>query len=151
MSGLKGGEILYNVKRLLFVVILFIVTLLNTGEAFAESYPRAIALNNYVYLVSGVEIDINNIGKEIGKIERQRDPMPKKNGESNDTPVGSLIFEIKDINTEDMVAVKIDNKFYFASQKSSIQSISGKTLLPVSIFSLTVLIVVVFWIRSRKH
>lgn len=131
--------------------MVFIVTSFNTGEAFAESYPRAIALNNSVYLVSNVKIDINNIGKEIGKIERQRAPMPKKNGESNDIPVGSLIFEIKDINTQDAVAIKMDNKFYFASQKSSIQSTSGKTLLPVSIISLTVLIVIIFRIRSRKH
>ncbi|WP_160036843.1 hypothetical protein [Paenibacillus sp. An7] len=94
------------------------MTLLNTGKAFAESYPRAIALNNSVYLVSDVKIDINNIGKEMGKIQRQRAPMPKKNGESNDIPVGSLIFEIKDINSLDAVAVKLDNKFYFASQKN---------------------------------
>lgn len=129
------------------------MTLFNTGEAFAESYPRAIALNNSVYLVSDVEMDINNIGKEIGKIEHQRVPMPKKNGESNVILIGTLIFEIKDINIQDAVAVKLNNKFYFASQKFSLQGaiISGKTLLTLSILSFTVLIVVAIRIRSRKH
>ncbi|WP_454190942.1 hypothetical protein [Paenibacillus sp. Marseille-Q7038] len=144
---------MYHVKRLLYVVIVLTLTLLNTGEAFAESYPRAIALNNSLYLVSDVEIDINNIGKEIRKIEHQRVPMPKNNGEANDTPVGSLIFEIKDTNTRDAVAVRLNDKFYIASQKSSIQGaiINGKTLLTLSIISFTVLIVVVIRMRSRKH
>lgn len=122
------------------------------GEASAESYPRAIASNNSVYLVSDTEVDINNIGKEIGKIEHQRSPMPKKNSESNVTPIGSLIFEIKDINTQDAVAVKVNNKFYFASHISSLQStmISRITLLILSIIIVLVLIIVITWRRSRK-
>lgn len=126
---------------------------INTGEVFAESYPRAIALNNSVYLVTDVELNINDIGKEIGKIEHQRVPMPKKNGESNDTPVGSLIFEIVDTNTQEAIAVKINSKFYFASQISPIQgeTIRNITVITLSIISFLVLItIIMIWIRSRK-
>lgn len=153
MLLLKGGEILilYHVKRVLFVVIVFTLTLFTMGKAFADSFPRAIASNNSVYLVSDTEVDINNIGEEIGKIDHQRSPMPKKNGESNVIPIGSLIFEIKAINTQDAVAVKVNTKFYFASHISSLQSTSSrKTLLLLSVITVLVLIIVITWRRNIK-
>ena len=51
--------------------------------------------------------------------------MPKKNGESNDirTPVGSLLFEINGADTQELIAVKVEDKFFKASKFGSIQFI----------------------------
>lgn len=139
-----------NRFKLLLIGIVLTIFLINTGEVFAESYPRAIAWNNIIYLKSDEEININNIGKEIGKIERQRSPMPRKNGESNDTPVGSLIFEIKNVNTQDAVAVKIDNQFFYASEIGTIHDPTSTKIIGLTLASFVVLVLIIFGIGIWK-
>lgn len=88
----------------------------NKGAESSSSYPSAVAWNNILYGLSVVEIPIKDIGKDIGKIERRTTPMPKKNGESNDKPAGSLLFEVKGIDSQEVIAVKVNEKYFKASK-----------------------------------
>ena len=100
---------------LFFVIALAEFTLITDGVV-AESYPSAVAWNNTIYGLSIEEVDINLIGNEIGKVEHLTSPMPKRNGESNDKPVGSLLFEIKGIDSQDAIAVNVNDTFFMASK-----------------------------------
>jgi hypothetical protein len=42
--------------------------------------------------------------------------MPKKNGESNDKPAGSLLFEVKGTDSQELIAVKVNDKYFSASK-----------------------------------
>lgn len=111
-------------KHLKFLLCFFIVLTgvsSHAGGVSASSYPSAVAWNNLLYGLSIEEVDFKGIGKEIGKIERQRAPMPKKNGESNEKPVGSLLFDIKGADSQDVIAVKVNDKFFRASKLGPIQ------------------------------
>jgi len=44
--------------------------------------------------------------------------------EGYDTPVGSLLFEIKGADTQDVIAVKVNDKFFNASKLGTIQFIT---------------------------
>ncbi|MDR6879302.1 hypothetical protein [Bacillus sp. 3255] len=104
----------------LFMILFFIAVLTgcspNTEAESSSIYPSAIAWNNVLYGLSSEEIAIHDIGKEIGKIERRIAPMPKKSGDSNDKPVGSLFFEVKGTDVQEVVAVKVNDKYFKASK-----------------------------------
>lgn len=92
------------------------------------------------------------IGSEIGKIERQRTPMPKKNGESNEQLVGSSLFEIKGAEIEDAIAVKVNDKFFKASKFGSIQESNEQTTwITMSIICLLIfLTTMIIWRKRRR-
>lgn len=101
------------------ILILFSIAFLtgcsqNDGKS-SSSYPSAVVWNNILYGLSAEEVPIQDIGKEIGKIERRTTPMPKKNGESNAQAVGSQLFEIKGIDSKQAIAVKVNEKYQRAS------------------------------------
>lgn len=106
-------------RRLIMVIIISYVTL--TGCSFisenksSNSYPNTVAWNNILFGISIEEVSEQDIGKEIGTINKIRYPMPIKNGESNDTPVGSLIFEVKGKNANEFIAVKVKGKYLSAT------------------------------------
>lgn len=82
-------------KHLKFFLLFFVIVSVfssNIEGALTSTYPSSVAWNNLLYGLSTEGVDNKDIGNEIGKIERQRTPMPKKNGESNDIriPVRSL-------------------------------------------------------------
>jgi hypothetical protein len=82
----------------------------------SSSYPSAIAWNDSLYGLSVTEVPVQEIGKGIGKIDRKTNPMPKKNGESNDKPVGSQLYEIKGKESQEIIAVKVYDKYFQASK-----------------------------------
>ncbi len=102
-------------------LILFSIAVLtgcsqNTAEKTSSSYPSTVAWNNILYGLSAAEVHVKDIGKEIGKIERRIAPMPKQNGDSNDKPVGCLLFEVKGTDAQDLIAVKVNDKYFRASK-----------------------------------
>ena len=146
-----------NLKFLLFFVIVLTGFSSITEEALASTYPSAVAWNNFLYGVSTEEVDTKDIGNEIGKIERLRDPMPKKNGESNDirTPVGSLLFEINGADTQDVIAVKVEDKFFKASKFGSIQLTTldriKEQLWVVTLSICLLVLLTLIFVRRRKR
>ncbi len=100
---------------LMLLSFTFLTGCSGNGGKSSSSYPSAIVWNNILYALSAEEVPIQDISKEIGKIERRVTPMPKKNGESNDKPVGSQLFEIKGIDSNQTIAVKVNDKYHRAS------------------------------------
>ncbi|WP_308639546.1 hypothetical protein [Paenibacillus silvisoli] len=103
------------------ILIVLLVSFLAAGCSDEDSnstsiYPNAIAWNNILYGLSIEEIPAEEIGKEIGKIERRTTPMPKKNGDSNDVPTGSKLYEIKGKDPNEVIAVKVNDIYYDASK-----------------------------------
>ncbi|SDX06166.1 hypothetical protein [Paenibacillus sp. CF384] len=143
------------------ILILFVSVITGifsfTQGAMATSYPSAVSWNNFVYGLSIEEIDVKDIGNQIGRIERLRTPMPKKNGESNDTPVGSLLFEIKGVDTHDEIAVKVDDKYYKASPNGPLpvteDTISTSKVITLSAVSFlgVCLTLIIIWRRKRRR
>lgn len=108
------------------ILILFSIAVLTgcshtTGGKSSSNYPSAVAWNNILYGLSAEEVPVKDIGKEIGKIERRTSPMPKKNGESNDKPVGSLLFEVVGADAQELIAVKVNDKYFRASKLGSLK------------------------------
>ena len=83
--------------------------------------------------------------------------MPKKNGESNDirTPVGSLLFEINGADTQDVIAVKVEDKFFKASKFGSIQLTTldriKEQLWVVTLSICLLVLLTLIFVRRRKR
>ena len=85
--------------------------------------------------------------------------MPKKNGESNDIriPVGSLLFEIKGADTQDVIAVKVNDKFFKASKFGPIQVTTDQSnkqawIVTLSFICFLVLLtMIIVWRRRRRR
>ncbi|KRE61924.1 hypothetical protein [Paenibacillus sp. Soil750] len=148
-------------KHLKFFLLFFVIVSVfssNIEGALASTYPSSVAWNNLLYGLSTEEVDNKDIGNEIGKIERQRTPMPKKNGESNDIriPVGSLLFEIKGADTQDIIAVKVNDKFFKASKFGPIQVTTDQSKKQTWIVTLSficflvLLTMIIVWRRRRR-
>jgi hypothetical protein len=82
----------------------------------AGCYPSAIAWDDIRFGLSATEVTKDELGKQLGEIKRTEEPMPIKNGDSNDAPVGSKLFQIKGIDTKEAIAIEKNGKFYRASQ-----------------------------------
>ncbi|RAP77246.1 hypothetical protein [Paenibacillus montanisoli] len=144
-------------KHKKFLLLFFVIVLTwfssNIEGAFASTYPSSVAWNNYLYGLSVEEVDSKDIGNEIGKIKRQRTPMPKKNGESNEKHhVGSSLFEIKGVDIKDAIAVKVDEKFFKASQIGPLQELSNVKpwAATLSVVGLLVLLTAMAIWRKRR-
>lgn len=149
-----------HLKSLLFLVIILTGFSSNTEGALANSYPSAVAWNNLLYGLSTEEVDIKDIGNELGTIEHLRAPMPKKNGESNEKPVGSQLFEINGVDTQDVIAVKVNDKFFKASKLGPIQvtrNVSDQSnrqtwVVTLSVMCFLVLLtMIIVWRRKRRR
>lgn len=146
-------------KHMKFFFLFFVIVLVgfstNMHDALASTYPNTVAWNNLLYGLSREEVDIKDIGDEIGKIERQRTPMPMKNGESNENLKGNRLFEIKGTDTQDVIAVKVNDKFFKASKHGSIQVTKDQPneqrwIAILSIICFLVLLTMIIVWRKRK-
>jgi hypothetical protein len=147
-------------KHLKFFLLFFVIVSVfssNIEGALASTYPSSVAWNNLLYGLSTEGVDNKDIGNEIGKIERQRTPMPKKNGESNySIPVGSLLFEIKGADTQDIIAVNVNYKFFKASKLGPIQVKTDQSkkqtwIVTLSFICFLVLLTMIIVWRRRKR
>lgn len=86
------------------------------GSSTAGQYPIAVAWNDISYGLSVTEISKDELGKQLGEIKRKKEPMPIENGDANDTPVGSKLFEIKGVDAKEAIAVEINGKAYKATK-----------------------------------
>lgn len=146
-------------KRLKLFILFFVIVSVSSSNiegALASTYPSTVAWNNLLYGLSTEEVDNKDIGNEIGNIERQRTPMPKKNGESNEKLVGSLLFEIKGVDTLDVIAVKVNDKFFKASKLGPIQVTTDQSneqswIVTLSFVCFLVLLTMIIVWRKRRR
>ncbi|WP_152619462.1 hypothetical protein [Cohnella kolymensis] len=111
-------------KRIIIILcVLTIITacsgkggLISNGSESSSSYPSAVAWNNTLYGLSIAEVPVKDVGKELGRIDRVQSPMPLNNGESNDKPVGTTLFEIIGKSTQEEIAIKVGDVFFSASK-----------------------------------
>ncbi|OCT12041.1 hypothetical protein A8709_29755 [Paenibacillus pectinilyticus] len=103
--------------KYLLIIVFFIAVLTGctiTHKKTISDYPSAIAWNDKLYGSSAEEVPPSNIGKEIGEIKRKKTPRPSQNGDSNDKPVGSLLFEITGKDSKDVIAYKVNDTYFKA-------------------------------------
>ena len=101
---------------IIFVTFLCLVGCSKPGQSTEGCYPTALMWNNSMYS-PGINspIDESTINSELGKIIKQVQPMPKKDGEINDVRnfnVGDRIFSIKDIEITEAIAIMKDGKYF---------------------------------------
>ena len=80
-----------------------------------ELYASMLIFNNDTYYLSSELISKDNLGEQIGQVEKQVIPSPKNNGEANECPVGTKIFQIKGVDVRESVAVNFQNEYRKAS------------------------------------
>ncbi|WNQ12173.1 hypothetical protein MJA45_03735 [Paenibacillus aurantius] len=85
-----------------------------SGKGSSGSYPGAVAWNGSLYGLSVTEVPAENIGRELGSVQKQVTPMPRHNGEANSMETGTLFFEIKGTDPGEAVAVEKEGRYYHA-------------------------------------
>ncbi|CAM4513622.1 hypothetical protein [Paenibacillus typhae] len=108
--------------RKVFLILLCISLITGCSKEHSSSYPSSVAINNNMYGLSNTTLKIQDIGEEIGPIEKITHPMPTKNGESNEVPVGSTLYMINGVNMDEAIAVKVDEEYYKATKNGPLSS-----------------------------
>ncbi|MFF2484498.1 hypothetical protein [Paenibacillus sp. NPDC058071] len=71
-------------KIKLNLMIMVIILLLLAGCSQNNStYPSSVIVNDKVYGISVSEVSADKVGEKLGKVLKNRQPMPKENWESN--------------------------------------------------------------------
>lgn len=104
----------------MLLCLLIILGLVGCAVKAGSGAPESIAWNNLIYVPSGTEIAQSELGTQLGKINRIKKPMPVQNGDSNYVPVGSKIYEIKDIDISTEIVIEADGKYYKYVKKDSL-------------------------------
>jgi hypothetical protein len=113
-----GGMVM---KLLLSIFIMMILSVgcstQKTGDdSTSASYPSAVFVNNILYGLSVEIVTQDKLGIQLGVVKRKVEPMPTENGESNEAPVGSKIYEIKSVDPSEAIAVEIYGEYRKASK-----------------------------------
>lgn len=92
----------------------------NTNELrsaeFTNTTPAVIKIDNLIYLMTDEVLVTNEVEEQIGKIT-QIHAIVSYSEEQNPYKRPSEIFEVKDINIEEAIAIKVNDKLYKANIK----------------------------------
>ena len=113
-------------KRALSLVVITMVSILLMGctqGAGAQGtnvkgnaiYASMLIFGDTYYYLSSEVISQENLVEQIGQVEKQVAPSPKNNGEANECPRGTKIYQIKGVDRKESVAVAFRNEFRKAS------------------------------------
>lgn len=107
-------------KRVITIGLIFVSILLsgcNTNKLssaeFTNTTPAVIKIDNLTYLMTDEVLATNEVEEQIGKITRIQEIVSYSEDQN---PYKSLneIFEIKDINIEEAIAINVNDKLYKA-------------------------------------
>lgn len=115
---MRGGILRKHFIRILCLFCL-IFTFTLTGckdKSTNNSFPSSFVWNNTIYSLTPKVVSSDELGKEIGQLEKKVQDIPKENGETNDGKIGSKIFEIKKVKTTEAVAVEFKGKIRKANK-----------------------------------
>ena len=104
------------IKKIVTILMLLVVALTGCATKPQVDYPAALAWGNIVYGMSRAEVSKDELGEQLGEVKRVKEHMPLRNGDANNGPIGSRIFEIKSVDTKNRVAYEKDGKTYMATQ-----------------------------------
>lgn len=108
---------------LIATLILCLTSIFILGGCRKETviYPNVLAWDDISYGISNIEVSKDELGKQLGEIKRKKQPLPMENGDANNTPIGSKLFEIKGTDTKDAIAVEKNDKFYKVIKKGPLK------------------------------
>lgn len=98
---------------LIFVSILLCNTNKLSSAEFTNTTPAKIKIDNLSYLMTDEVLATNEVEEQIGKITRIK-AIVSYSEDRNPYKSPSKIFEIKDINIEEAIAVKVNDRLYKA-------------------------------------
>jgi hypothetical protein len=98
------------------LVVAFLFALLLTGCSTKTteengSFPAVVIWNNNIYYGSIETVSEQEIGIEIGKVEKEVGSFPKNNLECNYAPAGSKLYEIEGTDKQKVIAIKLENEY----------------------------------------
>ncbi len=112
----KGGNTLKKVITILMFVSL-VLSGCNKNELrsaeFTNTTPAVIKIDNLTYLMTDEVLATNKVEEQIGKIT-QIHAIVSYSEAQNPYKSPSEIFEVKDINIKEAIAIKVNNKLYKA-------------------------------------
>jgi hypothetical protein len=107
-------------KKAITIGLIFVFILLtgcNTNKLssaeFTNTTPAKIKIDNLTYLMTDEVLDINEVKDQISKITRIQE-LVSYSKDQNPYKSPSKIFEIKDIDIEEAIAIKVNDKLYKA-------------------------------------
>jgi hypothetical protein len=116
----KGVERENTLKKAITIGLIFVSILLsgcNTNKLssaeFINTTLAVIKIDNLTYLLSDEVLATNEVEEQIGKITRIQ-ALVSYSEDQNPYKSASGIFEIKDINIEEAIAIKVNDKLYKA-------------------------------------
>lgn len=95
-----------HIALIALVVLFFFFTITRCGMFVSTDYPPATIWNDTSYVASGELLSEDEVGRYIGRTQKQVRKMPTKNGESHNYPAKSQIYEIRGVSTLEAIAVK---------------------------------------------
>lgn len=111
-------------RKLLLSLIILLLLFTFTGCARTKVttttnvlYASMLIYNNTDYYLSSEVIPSENLNEQLETVKMQVTPSPKNDGESNECPVGTKIFSIKGVDTNEAIAVNFHNVYYKATTK----------------------------------
>lgn len=111
----------------LFIMIVMSAFLVGcTQTATKASYASSFIFEDIQYYPTTETVTKDNLGEQIGEIQKQVIPTPKNNGESNVYPVGTKIYKIKGVDVKDSVAVYFKEIHKAITHETMLKSIQDK-------------------------
>lgn len=119
LNGVKKG--VNTLKKAITIGLIFVSILLsgcNTNKLssaeFTNLTPAVIKIDNLTYLMTDEVLATNEVEEQIGKITRIQE-IVSYSEEQNPYKSPSKIFKVKDINIEEAIAIKVNDKLYKAN------------------------------------
>lgn len=113
---MKNKKVEISIILYLVILLMLFIGCSTKKEVTEGSYPSALSWKGGIFEpVNKKSISDENIGLSVGKITKKVEPMPKLDGEINDTQffnVGDLIYTIKNTEETEAIAIKKNNKYY---------------------------------------
>ena len=146
-------------KRIIPVLALFLLLFSTSAYALSWAYPF-VSWNGRVYQVTDLTLGEDLVSKKIGEVEvKPNEETGKYQGNaSNEFDVGTAYYQIKDMKTDEAIAVQVDGQYrkaVFKFEQANGASNMVKEFSPGVLISCTVAFVLLcvwfFWSLAKAR
>ncbi|CAH1195295.1 hypothetical protein PAECIP111893_00662 [Paenibacillus plantiphilus] len=102
-------------KTIVFIIAVVSVIVMGGCSNPTSEYPYVLIFNNTQYYLLVEQVPQDQIGEQVGEVNRKVDPMPKENEQSNFSE-SSKLFEIKGYDPDQVIAVEIEGEYQKAKK-----------------------------------
>ena len=157
LNWLKDGRliILCN-RRILTVLILSCIFSSSSSVQALSWHSEFVVWNDKVYEIKEEVLKDGDIGQYIGKVDSEADDYTGDyDGDaSNVYPIGTEYYEIKNLSSDQAIAVEIGNQQwkkaeYIYDTPFRLKDLIGR-YLPYTLASALLIVILVFFIRRKK-